>query len=394
MGEFGVDEAVAHVVRQCLVPGDPGVVGVELEWLVQDVADPRAAVEVARLAGLRAASGRLTIEPGGQLELSSAPAPSLGDCVSATTSALGQLRGDLAADGLLILGSGTDPWRPAVRMLGEPRYAAMEEYFDRAGPNGLQMMCGTASVQVNLDAGRAADVVRRWRLANDLGPVLIAAFANSPIREGRPTGWKSSRQAVWEGVDPARTAAPAGDDPRLAWALYALDAPVMCIRRPQAPWLVPRELTFRDWLLGAGPRPATPDDLAYHLTTLFPPVRPRRWLELRMIDAQPADGWVVPLAVATALIEDAVAADLAFAAIEGLGPDARSRAARLGPADPVLCRAALQCVDAALGALPRLGAPDHIRRAVDDFADRYLSVGRCPADDSLLDDQLLQEAMP
>ncbi|HLL66854.1 MAG TPA: ergothioneine biosynthesis glutamate--cysteine ligase EgtA [Micromonosporaceae bacterium] len=380
---FGVDEAVAHIVEQCLVPGEPGTVGVELEWLVEDRADPAAAVDPARLRRLRAASGRVTVEPGGQLELSSAPAPSLGACVAETGSALRQLRADLAADGLAIVGSGTEPRRPARRRVDEPRYVAMEEYFDRTGPAGRAMMCGTASVQVNLDAGRAGDVARRWRLAHAIGPVLVAAFANSAWFQGRPTGYKSTRQAGWQGLDAARTAAPVGDDPRLAWARYALDAPVLCVRGAQAPWLVPERLTFRHWLSGGGPRPARADDLDYHLTTLFPPVRPRRWLELRMIDAQPNDGWIVPLAVTTALIEDARAADLAFAATECLGGDAWSRAARLGPDDAELRRVSLRCFEAALAALPRLGAPTEVRQAVDHFADRYLSVGRCPADDQL-----------
>jgi glutamate--cysteine ligase len=261
-------------------------------------------------------------------------------------------------------------------------------------------MCSTASVQVCLDAGLlgggTAGIGHRWRVAHAIGPVLVAAFANSPRHAGRPTGWKSTRQAVWARLDRSRTAAPRGADPAVAWAEYALDARVLCIR--DAPvsgsadgavvpgWPVPVGLTFREWLAGAGPRPATIDDLEFHLTTLFPPVRPRRWLELRMIDAQSGDdGWVVPVAVATALMEDGVAGEQALAATERWDPfdtGPSLRAARVGLADPDLHEAATRCFEAAHSALGRLGAPRAITEAVDRFADRYVSAGRCPADDA------------
>src|SRR5258708_23824579 len=131
-------------------------------------------------------------------------------------------------------------------------------------------------------------------------------------------------------------------------------------------------------------RPPTDEDLSYHLSTLFPPVRPRGYLELRMIDAQPGDGWIVPLAVATALLHDPVAADLALAATEPLveaGGDPWLRAAWLGPADPAIARASRACFDAARAALDRMGAPTGITAAVDDFIETYVTRDRCPADD-------------
>ncbi len=162
----------------------------------------------------------------------------------------------------------------------------------------------------------------RWRLAHHIGPVLVAAFANSPLRQGRPSGWRSTRQQVWAHLDPGRTLPPPDDgDPRDAYATYALDAELMLIRRDGGPsWAAPRGLTFRGWLRGelGSERPPTIDDLTYHLSTLFPPVRPRGHLELRMIDAQCGDGWIVPAAVAWALLEDPRAADTAMAAAEPL----------------------------------------------------------------------------
>src|SRR5450755_1761418 len=332
----------------CFKTGPPGTLGVELEWLVCDRSDPALPVPHEKVArslavldtpGSLPGEGRLTFEPGGQVELSSAPAASLGDCVAAASRDLAALRQALRPAGLTLVGRGFDPCRPARRVLDLPRYAAMEEFFDRDGPWGRLMMGSTASVQVCVDAGRecagSTGFRFRWRLLHAIGPVLVAAFANSPLRAGRPTGWKSTRQAVWARLDPGRTRAPAGAeplagtgagprgpadaDPRSAWTSYALDAELMCIRRGESPcWTAPAGLTFRDWLRGAGDRPPTRDDLTYHLSTLFPPVRPQGHLELRVIDAQPGEGWIVPAAVVSALLDDPVAADTAMAAAEPL----------------------------------------------------------------------------
>jgi glutamate--cysteine ligase len=198
-------------------------------------------------------------------------------------------------------------------------------------------------------------------------------------------------------MDPGRTRAPALDaadgDPRDAWAAYALDAELMCVREPESQdWTAPPGVTFRDWLRddGSGPlRPPTAEDLDYHLSTLFPPVRPRGHMELRMIDAQPGDGWIVPAAVATALTGDERAADAALTAVEPMwdgSPDAQDpwlRAARFGPSDPRISRASKQCFEAADAALARSGAPAPIRQAVADFTERYVLKDSCPADDQL-----------
>jgi ergothioneine biosynthesis glutamate--cysteine ligase EgtA len=458
------EDAQAHVHGICFKTGPPRRVGVELEWLVRDIRDPALPLPAERIfsavADLTApavlprpaalpSGSMLTTEPGGQLELSSAPADSLGECVTAVRGEMTTLREVVGRAGLTLQGYGYDPVRRPLRVLDLPRYAAMEEFFDRTGPWGREMMCNTASVQVCLDAGHettASGGYRwRWRLAHHIGPVLVAAFANSPLRQGRPSGWRSTRQQVWAHLDPGRTLPPPGDgDPRDAYAAYALDARLMLIRRDRGPsWVAPRGLTFRGWLRGewGGERPPTAADLTYHLSTLFPPVRPRGHLELRMIDAQRGDGWIVPAAVAWALLEDPGAADTAMAAAEPLwagtgdgrsgtgrragppgrlgnvgppgaersGDDGRPgaagpgaggrngrragnqapsgnpwlRAARDGPADPVLARASRQCFEAADAALGRAGMPAEIRHRVAEFAERYVLRSRCPADDQL-----------
>ncbi|MEW2218595.1 ergothioneine biosynthesis glutamate--cysteine ligase EgtA [Streptomyces sp. NPDC006990] len=450
--------ALAYVHGICFKTGPPRRVGVELEWLVRPLppasggdTGPRAPHSppagaagpapphrsgapqppyphrppqtgsphrpVARVGAtaLRAAatalrevplSSAISVEPGGQLEFSSQPAPSLSSCVRTVSADLTAARARLHRHGIALVGHGLDP-RPPLRLLEDRRYRAMEAYFDRTGPAGRAMMCSTASVQVCLDAGTAEPgpfgMGRRWLLAHLLGAVLTAAFANSPAGEGPWAGWRSARQGVWAALDGYRNLAPpgGGHSPREAWARYVLDAPLLCVRSARGPWTVPADgMTFRQWIRrssrpGTGPgalRPPLLDDLVYHLTTLFPPVRPRGHLELRMIDAQPGpDGWIVPLAVTTALFDDAEASESAYRVVKPLaeltaeGPAPRNalweRAARDGLADPELHAAARDCFGLARLALPRLGAGRRVRAAVADFEARYIRPGRCPADD-------------
>jgi glutamate--cysteine ligase len=170
----------------------------------------------------------------------------------------------------------------------------------------------------------------------------------------------------------------------------------MCVRGGDGPWTVPEALTLREWLRSGDPRPATRADLDYHLTTLFPPVRPRGHLELRMIDAQPGeDGWIVPLAVTAALFDDPEVAEAAYRVVEPLvalsaGADAAPPrdalwrgAARDGLTAPVLQEAADACFALALEALPRRGATTAVLDAVAAFRERHVVPGRCPADDQL-----------
>ncbi|MGW3592309.1 ergothioneine biosynthesis glutamate--cysteine ligase EgtA [Streptomyces fungicidicus] len=396
-------EVEALVRGICFKTGPPRRLGVEVEWLVHELRDPRLPVSPERLEAVYAAlrtvplRSALTVEPGGQLELSSPPAASLMECVGTVSADLDAVRAVLRRDGLAIVGLGHDPWHTPRRFLRAPRYDAMEACLDRTGPAGRAMMCTSASVQVCLDAGYEEPGplghVRRWWLAHQLGAVLVAAFANSPIAGGRPTGWLSTRQLRWAQIGTGRAGGPVLDaDPRGAWARHVLDSPVMCVRRDDGPWHVPDGLTFREWT--RSPRPPTRDDLDYHATTLFPPVRPRGHLELRMIDAQPGDdGWIVPLAVAAALFDDPEAAETAYRAVKPLAERAHGMpaphnplwrdAARVGLAEPELREVAAACFAAALRALPRLGATTEVVDAVGAYRDRHVARGRCPADDSL-----------
>jgi glutamate--cysteine ligase len=379
MTRLTLDDVYEHISGVCFKTGPPGQVGAETEWFVLDRGAPERHVPIGRLrtameaAGPPPAGSRITYEPGGQLELSSLPQRGVAAAHAALAADIAHVGDHLARDGLALAGRGAD-----ARNLKEPffqldggRYRCMRAYFGEAG---LAMMCATASLQVCLDIGTDdKDATRRWRLAHALGPVLVATFANSPWN-----GSRSARQVIWEGLDRGRTAPVVGDDPVAAWARYALDAKVMLLRKG---WVPDPGMTFREWLTDGRPDHT---DLAYHLTTLFPPVRPQGWLELRMIDALPEPYWPVPIAVVTALIEDPLAADLAAEATEPVA-DRWREAARQALTDPALARAARRCFEAALDALPRLGATALVP-LVADYADRFVARGRCPADEHPLDE--------
>jgi glutamate--cysteine ligase len=383
-----VDDVHGFIKRVCFKTGPPGAVGIESEWFVVDPADPDRPVPVEELQ--QALTGRglphhslVTFEPGGQLELSTTVAPDLSSACRHLAADLSVATEAVSAAGLRLLGEGTDPRRrPHLQLLG-PRYAAMHAYFGQDGSPGEAMMGSTAAVQLSLDAGAdEADVARRWHLAHGLLPVLLAMFANSPHRSGRPTGFRSSRFAIWSAIDPTRTAVPSGPDPIEAWARYVLAARVMLVRSGSERWITDPGCSFAEWVSGnAGLPTPTEADLAYHLTTLFPPVRPRGWFELRWLDALPDGLWPVAVAVTAALIEDRTVGDAAAEVAEsvhGLTPVAMRDAV----ADRRLHLAAERCLDLAVDALPRMGAADLVP-AVDGFRDRYTARGRCPADDLL-----------
>jgi glutamate--cysteine ligase len=379
-----------HVRRYCFTPGDPqGRVGVELELLTLPAGDPSGRPSAADLvaamghAGLPGCS-RLTMEPGGQIEVSSLPRVGPAAAIDATAADVCVLRAELMTAGIQTIAVGLDPSRPNRRVVHSPRYDAMEAYFEGDGGAGRAMMCGTASVQVNLDlgGGRAA---RRWRLAHAIGPMLVAAFANSPLACGRPTGASSSRQQIWSALDPSRSA-PALSllSPADSWARYALAARVVLVRAEPERYVAVRDgMSFARWMAeGHELGYPTADDFAYHLTTLFPPVRPKGWLELRMIDAVPDPWWQVAVAVATALLDDPEAFDMAERTCRPVA-ECWADAAAHGLGHPALASAARTCFAAAVEALPRLGVDRAMVAATEAFVDRYVDRGRSPGDDLL-----------
>ncbi|MFC8849101.1 MULTISPECIES: ergothioneine biosynthesis glutamate--cysteine ligase EgtA [unclassified Micromonospora] len=374
----GVDDAVRHIARICFKTGPPTHTGVELEWTVHDAADPARPVDRERLraalgphspptihdaspvAPLRHGS-TVTVEPGGQLEISTAPRSSVAALIDATDADIAQLTDLLRAAGLMLGRTGIDPWRLPRPVVDTPRYHAMRCVFDRRGPAGRTMMYSTAGLQVCLDSGEADQVAARWAAAHAVGPPLLAAFATAGRHAGRRTGWASARMAAWLAIDPARTRpvwSPQRPDadPVAAWTAYALAAPLLCLRDDDTDWTPPPGVSFGDWIAGALPRPPTTDDLDYHLSTLFPVVRPRGYLEVRYLDAQPGPDWRLPLAVLAALFADPGTVHQAVATATPVA-DRWHEAARHGLGDPPLARAAADLLDLALAALPRLDLP-------------------------------------
>ncbi|GAA3756308.1 ergothioneine biosynthesis glutamate--cysteine ligase EgtA [Micromonospora maritima] len=385
------DEAAArgHLARICFKTGPPTLTGVELEWTVHDAADPTRPVDRERLrealgrhspvtldptspADELRRGGTVTVEPGGQVEISAAARPSVAALVLATEADVAELRARLDAAGLVLGRTGMDPWRSPRPVVDTPRYRAMRRAFDRRGPAGRAMMYSTAGLQVCLDAGEPTQVADRWAAAHAVGPPLLAAFATADRHAGRRTGWASARMAAWLAIDPARTRpvwspGRADRDPVAAWTEYALAAPLLCVRGDGPDWAAPPGVTFADWLAGALPRPPTTDDLEYHLSTLFPPVRPRGYLELRYLDTQPGREWTVPLAVLAALFADPSTTRDALAVAAPVA-DRWSAAARRGLAERPLATAAATLFDLARTALSGLELPaglhDEIDRAI------------------------------
>jgi glutamate--cysteine ligase len=397
------------IAERCLAPSDQGLVGVEIELLTYPSSDPGLRARAADLAAIAErttlpAGSRITIEPGGQLEISTPPLPGLGQALPAAAADLAAISAALREAGIEPVARGLDPLRAPQRILDQPRYAAMEAYFDLEGFAGRTMMCSTAAVQVNVSNGPAGGLAARWHLAHAVGPVLVAMFAHSPVPGGGGCGPRSARQQVWSVMDPSRTAPAHGPvlaedgalpvgSPADDWLRYALAARVMMIRvtpdrfLPVDGPLGSGVFTFGAWMeRGHELGWPTIEDFEYHLTTLFPPVRPKGWLELRMLDTLPDPWWRVAAAVTTALLEDADAGAAALEAVSapprgtGVADHWRS-AARHGLADPALRAAAQRVFPAALEALGRLGTDPDTVLAAEDFHERFVAQGKCPADD-------------
>jgi glutamate--cysteine ligase len=393
-------EAEAYVASVCFKHGPPRLLGVELEWILHRPDDPTAPVDLDHLVAALGAhapaslspgsparplpSGSIvTVEPGGQVELASSPLTDLGRLTAAVQQDIRHLHGLLAAQGLHPQPRAADPHRPPRRVLQLPRYTAMECAFDRLGPHGRTGMCSTSAVQVALDAGETHAVAGRWAALHALGPVLVGAFANSPVLHGRRTGWKSSRMASWFSLDPARTAPPpaAGGDPAREWAERVVATPVLCVRGSDR-WETPVGVSFADWIEGALPRPPTVADLEYHISTLFPPIRPRGFLEVRYVDGQAGDEWMLPAAVLAAVTSSPEAVDRVREICEPTR-DLWVSAARDGLEHPELSRVAAEVFALALRELPRTGASAELGALLADVTDRRVLAGRCPADELL-----------
>ena len=314
------------------------------------------------------ADGRVTFEPGGQIELSSAVFPTGSALIQSMQRWMSLFNSRAKNAGIELRTVGIDDRNPITDVplqLGRDRYTAMTRYFDSIGPFGIVMMRQTASLQINVDRGERP--LERWHLLNSLAPYLIAIFANSPSYAGADTGHKSYRAHIWRMLDPRRTGITwDARDPIGRYLEFALDAPVILSSREGYP-------TFRELL---EEKSATKEIWDVHLSTLFPEIRPREYFEIRSIDAiEPAH-----VCAAVALVCGVVYAEnSALAAMELLGdpdPALLVRAGQVGLDDSEICVRSTTLVQLAIEGCRALGpayiGQPEIRAAESFFANRGL----------------------
>ena len=238
-------------------------------------------------------SGSITLEPGGQLELSGAPLDTLHETCFETNRHLDDMKSATTSLGLGMLGVGYDPlWsREDIPWMPKGRYAIMRDYMPKVGSLGLDMMLRTATIQVNLDYASEKDMARKFKTSLALQPLATALFANSPFRDGAPSGLLSTRAETWTDTDPARCGVPlcVFDDGfgYEQWVDYILDVPMYFLHRGDG-YIDVSGKNFRDFLGGklAGHEGELPlmEDWEDHITTAFPEVRLKTFLEMRGAD--------------------------------------------------------------------------------------------------------------
>ena len=312
-------------------------VGRRLAWrdTISDKGVPRFASD---------AGGSLTFEPGGQLEYATAVHASVDGVLRELCIVESRLRESAEVRGISLLALGIDPFNgphAAPLQLTADRYARMARYFAGRGPDGARMMRQTASLQVNIGGIPLLD---RWAVANAIAPWAVAMFANSSRYAGSEAQCASYRADTWRGVDPSRTGVFRGRDPVSEYTAFALGARAF-LADDAAP-------SFADLPVGL----ATESALATHLTTLFPEVRPRGYLELRSLDALDDAGRRAAMAFMAGIVADAQSA---AEALELLGEPDESllrNAGRQGMAADVIAAKSAGLVQIALGGCRRLGA--------------------------------------
>ncbi|HUG62808.1 MAG TPA: glutamate--cysteine ligase [Methylomirabilota bacterium] len=241
--------------------------------------------------------GAISLEPGGQFELSGAPVETLHHTCAETHAHMAQVREIAEPLGIEFLSLGISPmWSLAeTPVMPKSRYAIMSDYMPTVGARGLDMMFRTATVQVNLDFADEADMVAKMRASVALQPIATALFANSPLLDGKPTGRLSERSEIWRDTDNARSGMiPFVFQPGYGFETYvewALDVPMYFVKRGEH-YHTATDVTFRQYMAGALKDRVphgmpTRGDWDNHLSTLFPEVRLKRFLEMRGADSGP-----------------------------------------------------------------------------------------------------------
>ncbi|MGJ8537357.1 MAG: glutamate--cysteine ligase, partial [Parasphingopyxis sp.] len=282
--------------------------------------------ENGKVIAMRGADGTVSLEPAGQLELSGAALENLHETCAETGRHLEQVKaiGAKTGKGFLGLGMWPDKTRAELPIMPKGRYGIMLDYMPKKGSLGLDMMLRTCTIQTNLDYASEADMAQKFRVALALQPLGTALFANSPFTEGKPNGYLSYRSHIWSDTDPDRT----GMLPFVfedgfgyeRYADYALDVPMYFVYR-DGKYLDASGLNFRDFLNGElpilpGEKP-TIDDWNDHLSTIFPEVRLKSFLEMRGSDGGPWNRICALPALWVGLLYDQGALDAAWDMVKG-----------------------------------------------------------------------------
>ncbi len=252
--------------------------------------------EGGNIIGLTKDGANVSLEPGGQLELSGAPLETIHQTCDEVNTHLEEVKSVADEIGVKFIGLGAAPeWtHDQMPLMPKGRYKLMNAYMEKVGTHGTQMMRRTCTVQVNLDFGSEADMVQKLRTSLALQPVATALFANSPFFEGKPNGHKSWRSRIWRSLDDSRTGMlPWVFEDGMGferWVDWVLDVPMYFVYR-DGKYIDALGMSFRDFLKGE--LPALPgekpllSDWADHLTTVFPEARIKQFIEMRGADGGP-----------------------------------------------------------------------------------------------------------
>jgi glutamate--cysteine ligase len=278
--------------------------------------------------------GAISLEPGGQFELSGAQVETVHQTSSELMAHLAQVREVAAPLHIGFLGLGMTPnWtRAEIPKMPKGRYKIMTAYMPKVGTLGLDMMYRTCTVQTNLDFSSEADMVKKLRVSIALQPIATALFANSPFTEGKPNGFLSFRAEIWRHTDPNRT----GMLPWVfengmgfeRWVDYALDVPMYFVKHGDE-YVDVAGQSFRDLIAGKLPgmpgASATISDWANHLSTTFPEVRLKRYLEMRGADSGPLPSLLALPAFWAGILYDDASLDAAWDMVKGWTAEERQQ---------------------------------------------------------------------
>lgn len=288
--------------------------------------------EQDHIIGLERDGANVSLEPGGQLELSGAPLETIHQTCDEVNRHLAEVKEVASHIGAGFIGLGAAPiWsQDQMPTMPKGRYRLMTDYMGSVGTLGTQMMYRTCTVQVNLDFASEADMVQKLRVALALQPVANALFANSPFLDGRPNGMKSWRAHIWQNLDAARTGMlPFAFQDGFgyeAWVDYVLDVPMYFVYR-DGKYIDALGQSFRDFLDGRLPalpgQVPTLSDWADHLTTVFPEARVKKFIEMRGADGGPWRRLCALPALWVGLIYDQSSLDAAWDLVKGWDAETR-----------------------------------------------------------------------